>query len=118
MSIENEFESHEILETADGEAAADNEGEPIIDGALARVARPTADAAITREQRRSRRKREVRAHFVRRQHDGHDQRRCVAGSAHDERVRSPGQSGRAHPLGRRRGVVPGFHLLDGALPQQ
>lgn len=64
MSIENEFESHEILGTGDGDAAADSEGEPIVDGALARVARPTADAAITREQRRSRRKREVRARTI------------------------------------------------------
>jgi len=35
-----------------------------IDGALARVPRPTAADAITREQRRSRRKREVRARTI------------------------------------------------------
>ena len=37
---------------------------PIVDGNLARVARPTADSAVTREQRRSRRKREVRARTI------------------------------------------------------
>ncbi len=35
-----------------------------VEGALARAPRPTADSAITREQRRSRRKREVRARTI------------------------------------------------------
>ena len=35
-----------------------------VEGALARAPRPTADSAITREQRLSRRKREVRARTI------------------------------------------------------
>jgi len=64
MSSENEFDSHVDLEAADGQTTGDTLEEPVIDGALARVVRPTADAAITREQRRSRRKREVRARTI------------------------------------------------------
>jgi len=38
--------------------------ETIVEGNVVRVARPTADTAVTREQRRSRRKREVRARTI------------------------------------------------------
>ncbi len=37
---------------------------PVVEGNLARAIRPTADTAVTREQRRSRRKREVRARTI------------------------------------------------------
>jgi hypothetical protein len=42
----------------------DPDGGLSVEGALARAPRPTADTAITREQRRSRRKREVRARTI------------------------------------------------------
>ncbi len=38
--------------------------QPTIEGNVVRVPRPTADSAVTREQRRSRRKREVRARTI------------------------------------------------------
>jgi len=54
MTMENE-----------GTEEAAPEMEPmIVDGNVVRVPRPTADTAITREQRRSRRKREVRARTI------------------------------------------------------
>lgn len=59
MSDEFEFDG---LETA--EPLSEEGGAEVIDGNLARVVRPTADAAVTREQRRSRRKREVRARTI------------------------------------------------------
>jgi hypothetical protein len=67
MSQDNEWGT--VL-TPEGEdattTAAEPEGEPAleVDGALARAPRPTAADAITREQRRSRRKREVRARTI------------------------------------------------------
>jgi len=48
--------SHEITTSPDDGLS--------VEGALARAPRPTADSAITREQRRSRRKREVRARTI------------------------------------------------------
>jgi hypothetical protein len=65
MSMESEFDNpHD--EPAEGEAmlADGGDGAPVVDGNLARAPRPTADSAITREQRRSRRKREVRARTI------------------------------------------------------
>jgi hypothetical protein len=47
-----------------GDGVSQAEDGVFVDGALARVARPTADSAVTREQRRSRRKREVRARTI------------------------------------------------------
>jgi hypothetical protein len=63
MSSDNEWgtviEGEEVTTT-------EGEGQPVleVDGALARAPRPTAADAITREQRRSRRKREVRARTI------------------------------------------------------
>ncbi len=65
MSMESEFDTpHE--DNAEGDAMLTDAGDaaPEVDGNLARVPRPTADTAITREQRRSRRKREVRARTI------------------------------------------------------
>ena len=65
MSMESEFDTpHE--ESAEAEAGHAEAGDiaPVVEGALARAPRPTADTAITREQRRSRRKREVRARTI------------------------------------------------------
>ncbi len=65
MSMESEFDTpHE--DSAEAEAGHAEAGEiaPVVEGALARAPRPTADTAITREQRRSRRKREVRARTI------------------------------------------------------
>src|SRR4029434_4328489 len=65
MSMESEFDTpHE--ESAEAEAGHADAGDiaPVVEGALARAPRPTADTAITREQRRSRRKREVRARTI------------------------------------------------------
>ncbi len=65
MSMESEFDNpHD--EPAEGEAMLADGGDvaPVVDGNLARAPRPTADSAITREQRRSRRKREVRARTI------------------------------------------------------
>lgn len=67
MSNVGSFDPEE-LGGDDQEGAVDALGEPSmeleVDGALARAPRPTADTAITREQRRSRRKREVRARTI------------------------------------------------------
>ncbi len=65
MSMESEFDTPHG-ETAEGDAMLTDAGDagPEIEGNLARVPRPTADSAITREQRRSRRKREVRARTI------------------------------------------------------
>jgi hypothetical protein len=57
----------EIFEGAEGdsEIGADAAEEALVEGALARKPAPaTADSAITREQRRSRRKREIRARTI------------------------------------------------------
>jgi hypothetical protein len=65
MSMESEFDTpHEEPAEAEAGLAEGGEVAPVVDGNLARVARPTADSAITREQRRSRRKREVRARTI------------------------------------------------------
>ena len=61
MSMDNEFDVHEIQDGSD--LSSDGGVELQVEGALARVAR-TSDDAITREQRRSRRKREVRARTI------------------------------------------------------
>ncbi|NUP14159.1 MAG: hypothetical protein HOW73_49630 [Polyangiaceae bacterium] len=63
MNNENDFDSHDAPDTGN-DVSADPGIEPVVEGALARAARPTADSAITREQRRSRRKREVRARTI------------------------------------------------------
>jgi hypothetical protein len=58
------FEGAEVLE-GDHATSEDTEGDVLVEGALARKAAPmTSDTAITREQRRSRRKREIRARTI------------------------------------------------------
>ncbi len=64
MINENEFEPADVPEVGDPMSPGDASVEPVVEGALARAPRPTADSAITREQRRSRRKREVRARTI------------------------------------------------------
>src|SRR5688500_6554807 len=65
MSTESEFDQPLEGPSEDVETVEEDGGdEVVIEGNLARVARPTADTAITREQRRSRRKREVRARTI------------------------------------------------------
>jgi hypothetical protein len=59
LTIEGPSEDH-----ASQESTTSPEGGLAVEGALARAPRPTADTAITREQRRSRRKREVRARTI------------------------------------------------------
>ncbi len=62
MSMENEFDGQDVAEPV---ASQDDAGEALsVEGALARAVKPTADAGITREQRRSRRKRDVRARTI------------------------------------------------------
>ncbi|MBK6513627.1 MAG: hypothetical protein IPM79_25085 [Polyangiaceae bacterium] len=64
MNNENEFDSHELPHGGHEHGDSAEGIEPIVEGSLARAARPTSDSAITREQRRSRRKREVRARTI------------------------------------------------------
>ena len=64
MSSDNEWGT--VIGEGEEVTTTEGEGQPAleVDGALARVPRPTAADAITREQRRSRRKREVRARTI------------------------------------------------------
>lgn len=66
MSIENEFEFHETLLGEEGVTSGEGAIEPVlvVEGALACVPEPDEADSITREQRRSRRKREVRARTI------------------------------------------------------
>lgn len=64
MNNENEFDREDVPEIADDHGSPGVELDPVIEGALAVAVRPTSDNAITREQRRSRRKREVRARTI------------------------------------------------------
>ena len=63
MSMDTEFDA---IDTEESLGAASGDGNTVIEveGALARAPRATADEGITREQRRSRRKREVRARTI------------------------------------------------------
>lgn len=63
---EVELEFGDAMDEASGDASEGAaEGEPIVEGALAKKPAPaTAATAITREQRRSRRKREIRARTI------------------------------------------------------
>jgi hypothetical protein len=51
-------------ESGDEEIVTPALDQPVVEGNVVRVPRPTADTAVTREQRRSRRKREVRARTI------------------------------------------------------
>lgn len=62
---DNELEVFEGAGVDDGDRDLSEAGEPMVDGALALSTAPaTSASAITREQRRSRRKREVRARTI------------------------------------------------------
>lgn len=66
MSMESEFDIHENLLDEEGVTSSDGGIEPVlaVEGALACVPETDESDPITREQRRSRRKREVRARTI------------------------------------------------------
>jgi hypothetical protein len=64
MSMDSDFDTPPEAPADDDRDGAPEGAPPEIEGNLARAPRLTADTAITREQRRSRRKREVRARTI------------------------------------------------------
>ena len=63
MSMENEFDTHDVASIASDEAHDDGVASAM-EGSLARKLDTASEPGITREQRRSRRKREVRARTI------------------------------------------------------
>jgi hypothetical protein len=64
MSMDTEFDAGDVHETNSDASIGGDSMVTEVEGALARAPRATADEGITREQRRSRRKREVRARTI------------------------------------------------------